>query len=337
MQELKRLIFSVFLQLLFVRMILCQSYDPFVIEGAHWEMNEASCNGCNDGFPFPSSVNTHYFKIEGDTTINSIGYKKLLKSSKGELHLSSQNIQHFCEPWSQVAVLREDTIQKRVYIVGTLGVSCSNYFSTETLLFDFSLNVGDTSRLFMASPVVFIGCNDSVFVVDSVKIDSFPIYSISNSNWSWGKRRTKFLNPVDLSLSTYVSGYKLYEGLGPSFGLFGSPDPTFEGAYSTSLIKYCIGNDSVCGFGCLPTSIENVTTTSSFEAFPNPFNNKLTVINSEDTQSIVCIYNYLGEQIFQQAFVRSITIQTEQWSYDIYFCIVRTNNGNVLLKKLVKE
>jgi len=83
---------------------------------------------------FPNSnayFSVSYFKywFEGDTIINSYQYKKVFKQTGNPIANFDESVYY--------AALREDTIAERVYcIVEEDGI--------ERLLYDFSLNVGDT-------------------------------------------------------------------------------------------------------------------------------------------------------------------------------------------------
>jgi hypothetical protein len=310
-----------------------QSYQPFVVEGAHWEMNEYRCEGCNSGEPYPQSSYTHYFKLEGDTIINSFPYKKLYHSLNGTTQYSSQYTSHSCEPWIYVAALKENTLLKQVFIVGSLGAPCSITSNTDSLLFDFSLIAGDTSKMFMASPIAGIGCNDSSFIVDSVKIDSFHTYN-THTGWTWYARTTQFLNPLYI---TGTTGYKMYEGIGPSFGLFGTPDPSFEGVYSTSLTSYCVGHDSICGYGCLITAIADVSPQGQIHIYPNPFYGQLNIYTEELEPVTIALYNFVGQQILKQSFEGATPINTAQIADGFYFYELSNNKGIIRTGKAIKE
>ncbi len=89
-----------------------QTYMHFIKEGKTWtELASPSV------YPM-FSINT--YKMQGDTLINGILYKKVVQNNINYAYL-----------------LREDTISKRVYCKGDWG----NY---EYLLYDFNLQVGDT-------------------------------------------------------------------------------------------------------------------------------------------------------------------------------------------------
>jgi hypothetical protein len=287
-------------------------------------MWESECLGCNNGYPYPQSHYTHFFKLEGDTTENSVVYKKLYRSTVGDWEPNGYDVYHTCIPWTLTALLREDTLQKKVFIVGSTGGQCSIASSADTLLFDFSLDQGDSSRRLMSNSPYAIGCNDSVFVVDSINYSGFQSFI----------RRTQFLNPINL---TGVTGYSIYEGIGPSYGLFGTPPPSFEGVYSTTLIAYCIGSDSACGHGCLPTGVNDIARTPQIRLYPNPFSSQLTFSLTDNTPTTISLYNFLGQQVLQQTFTNTPRINTEQMQDGIYFYELRNEKGLITKGKVIKQ
>lgn len=112
---MRTLLFSVFLMTCLL--LNGQEYQPLVVEGNSW-----SVVGWSWGNAW-----THYYFIEGDTSINSVQYKKLYRTSDSLL----QNDLAF---WGG---LREDTLNQEVYY----------YYSEwtgENRLYKFGLDIDDT-------------------------------------------------------------------------------------------------------------------------------------------------------------------------------------------------
>ncbi|MFZ5552415.1 MAG: T9SS type A sorting domain-containing protein [Bacteroidota bacterium] len=135
-----------------------QPYYPMLKENKFWDEQYSSLPSfCNvDG-------GRRYF-VYGDTIINTVTYKKIYGHSMG-----SYVGNPFCPPfyfnndgllYPPAAILREDTSQRKVFIWDN---------NTEYVLWDFSLNVGDTLYAGYHYPIDFV-------------VDSVGLYPLSNGN-----------------------------------------------------------------------------------------------------------------------------------------------------------
>ena len=88
----------------------------------------------------------------------------------------------------------------------------------------------------------------------------------------------------------------------------------------------------------LYTSIsESVAQQISVKAFPNPFSTQLTFSLAANEQTTVSLYDFLGQQVLQQTFTNSATINTEQFADGIYFYELRSNKGTLKTGKVIKQ
>jgi hypothetical protein len=71
--------------------------------------------------------------------------------------------------------------------------------------------------------------------------------------------------------------------------------------------------------------------------FPNPFADKLYVTVKVNEQTTISLYNFLGQQILQQSFTNSTTINTEHLADGIYFYELRNEKGAIKTGKVVKQ
>jgi hypothetical protein len=71
--------------------------------------------------------------------------------------------------------------------------------------------------------------------------------------------------------------------------------------------------------------------------FPNPFSTQLTFSVAGNEQTTVSLYDCLGQQILQQTFTNSTTVNTEQLAVGIYFYELSRNKGTLKTGKLVKQ
>lgn len=171
---------------LFISIGFCgysQQYTPFPASDAIW------------------SVNIDKFAVQGDTTINSKLYKKYYRTN-GDSTFVFENSTYY-------AAVREDT-NKRIWGIKHDAV-------TERLLYDFSLEIGDTTYVFPYEDY-------NNWVLDSVgliviDIDSVPI-------------DTTFRKRFKISTLNYIRDqpewvYEYWiEGIGSTVGLFSQG--TFE-------------------------------------------------------------------------------------------------------------
>lgn len=122
-----------------------EKYHPMVKESNHWNMLSV---GYGAWYAIISK-NTSY-KIEGDTSIQSVDYKKVYSST------DSLN-----QIWTIYALLREDTLQKKVWL---------RKDDVEGLIYNFDVQPEDTFSLF--NPIVGRKRTYRVVSIDSVFIQS---------------------------------------------------------------------------------------------------------------------------------------------------------------------
>ena len=104
--------------LFFISLIMleAQFYQPFAVEGAHWNMTETFCLGCDPNVnPFPYFVNDCCFKISGDTFVNGIAYKRLFESSTVTTYENAGPAGFTPGNWQEIELIREDTLARKVY------------------------------------------------------------------------------------------------------------------------------------------------------------------------------------------------------------------------------
>jgi hypothetical protein len=162
-------------------------------------------------------------------------------------------------PCQVVALLREDTLARKVYVA-------SGWCSQDSLLYDFSMQVGDTMKFSASCPLS--GTPDSFYKVDSINYTPFFYGNAPIKTW--------YLHDID---SVYAN-LELYESVGTSIGFWGYQLNFDEGQLENNLVEYCIGTDSACGFSCVnpllgltDLSLQDISIT----VYPNPAKDILTV------------------------------------------------------------
>jgi hypothetical protein len=221
---------------------------------------------------FMAFFGTEICSLEGDTSVNNISYKKIFGNiSNTSLH----------------GYLRDDTLSKKVYGFTTDTTS-------EQLLYDFSLNVGDTTSVFSFMWGTYGYAFVKVSAIDSILI--------------MGQYR-KRLAIVDLNGNVSLLPEYWIEGIGSTFGLFksgitGHP-PNSWGGLGWPQLACFQQNDSLLyhnpNVSSCYTSVgtPSLVKSNSIQMFPNPTKDKIYFTNLE-TNSTVSIYNCLGQ--LQQTF-----------------------------------
>jgi hypothetical protein len=262
-------------------------------------------------------VGPEVYAVNGDTTINNVGYKKYF-------------VCNFCVnilPTTLYGFLREDTLTKKVFGFTTDTTS-------EQLLYDFSLNVGDTTSVFS----FMWGTYGYAFVKVSA-IDSILIL---------GQYR-KRLAIVDLGGNSNSYPEFWIEGIGSTFGLFksgitGHPPNSWGGLGVPQLVCFQ-QNDSLLYHnqnfsGCYPnqwlgnrSSLKDKT----IQIFPNPVNDKIYFANLT-TNSIVSIYNSLGQMQETNSKLNNNGIDISNLAKGFYTYSITDHQQNIMaIGKFIKE
>ncbi|MFY9310413.1 MAG: T9SS type A sorting domain-containing protein [Bacteroidia bacterium] len=249
-----------------------QQYRPFPTDSAQWSIRHTI------GTPFDQTSFQH--KMKGDTLLNGIVYHKIYYST--DLAYSSPNEILHC-------FVREDTT-KKVFIKYPIDVGVD---TTEFMLYDFNLQVGDTTtiRLFYPTDSLFklvvTNVDSNLFLTEYRKyIGLQPI-----GGWMWG-------GGCDDSFSWT-------EGLGCNIGGFlyneFPANACFEG-YVYDLV--CFWHKGVYVFGGTYCDYETGTKeieTNDFNLllYPNPATDELNIVFNDTTATtaIVEIHDLFGKLI----------------------------------------
>ncbi len=76
---------------------------------------------------------------------------------------------------------------------------------------------------------------------------------------------------------------------------------------------------------------------NSFEIYPNPINSQLNIKTGSMETSEFIIYDISSRKLFQQSFLKSITINTEHFARGIYLYEIRNKYGVVKKGKVLKD
>jgi hypothetical protein len=278
-------------------------YHPFPDSGMIWNMriSGSECSNC---------YKRSYF-ISGDTLISTIACHKI--NYYETIGISIAPWYHCEYPFTNTmefygGAIHQDTILKKVY----LFLPGSN---TDTLLYDFSLGIGDTL------PVGFNNHINPILYVD--QIDSVLIGSTY---------RKRFLIPSAMN--------GIIEGIGSTTGLFEDLTVFECGGLLECVSQYgqTIYPDTLSPCD-LMDALKEVASASSFKInfFPNPVIDRLTVSSPQFAISSIEIYNSLGTRVyFSTDNSTSCIVNCSSFPTGIYF-VKATSKEKTYFKKFIRE
>jgi len=234
-----------------------QAYQPMIRSNTFWDVHDG------DGSQICGVSGGGRYFFQGDSTWGALQYQKLYRYPMVTL-----NSGPFCPPFAfegsvvQFAGLyREDVIERKLYMVDPS-------FQTEVLLFDFSLQAGDTLK----NITIFPG---TTFLVDSV----------GNLTLGDGISRKIF----------YLNNNEFYvESIGGSVGFFNWPVQAI-GFWGVSVCVtengihlYCNGYDGFVG-------VQEQEKNSTFKVFTNAAQGKLFILGNGTSNALLRIYDGSGK------------------------------------------
>jgi hypothetical protein len=285
----KFLLFTLF-SIIFSFQLIAQDYYPMVREGATWKMYTYDFS-----FPTDSVDGSIQYTLSGDTLINDTTYKKLIASTYTDA---------VPYPLAEVAYLRENIDERKVYIRFRDQDTALYNGNRELMLYDFSLSEGDSFFLY------------EDFDGNEVNILNDTVYTIE------GEERNAWLTDFPTYAGNLV--HRIYvEGIG-----FLS-DPLMpvnydEYAFLESYL-FCYENsaDNIShdfvysflpeGLNCSTLlSIQNEDISAKIQLYPNPADQMVVVALPQLGE--IRIVDITGKQVFQQK-----AIQEDQTRIDLGF------------------
>jgi len=276
-------------------------YHPLVQEGKVWSVLNAMWN-----FPIPPSPMGYYtytttqMAFFGDTIIGDITYNKLYTPIKKD--------PVFPQDWSLISFMREDENKK---------VWHKRMNKDEELLFDFSLEIGDTIvGIYMIPPLI--------------------VEDITYQTMLDGKERKIF------SFSTGGSIFPDYwiEGIGSNDGLLIPFGSMITGGFYKLL---CLHEYNELIFfneeyqTCYKSSVGIDTYDNQINIYPNPAKNIIYIedIDKLDVISISLI-NIYG-QIIKQYDFNTTQLDISDIISGIYFVKISTSKENIVQKIIINQ
>ncbi len=255
-----------FLFLLFASITVAQAqYKPLPMQNAEWYQDGGiallSCPTC-------TFVNYKYY-TDGDTLINAQTYVKIKK-------VEVPNINDVSLFPAYTGAIRQDTLNKKIYVVLTDS-------TTEHILYDFSLQVGDTINSVLHT--LTAGClgfnTETIYLIDTIQVNGYD------------HRVFHYQGSCVGTDGSYI------EGIGSEFGLL---FPNLKDIQESHLNCLKINNQSYYPYAnvtcTLPTiSVNNLDQLLDISIFPNPTSEILTISLPENTiESVAILFDAAGKE-----------------------------------------
>lgn len=306
---------------LLILMVLSLSLSSFGQLGVHFADSNAIWKINYRWWP-PSPFGYNGYaenSISGDTTINNLLYKKIVKIS---YDVFCTNIA-LTDP-QYMGALREDTTNNKVMFI-------PSGHQTDTLLYDYNLQVGDT--LPPGYNVTILGNELFVWSIDTIETNG-----IKRMRWN-------------LEAEYYGQFASIIEGIGSTNGLL-EEIYIFE---TDAYLRCYYQNDSLVFLNnlfvnecvmptdtCLNVGIQEDNNPLNYSIIysPNPVNKRLNVkfldYNYEDYH--LCFFNNLGEYIKSVKLKSSRQeINVENLSSGIYYLVIKQGDLIINKQKIIKK
>lgn len=288
--------------ILFLVIKLCvnaQTYFPLPDSNAVWTVFHYGQTG----------TDIQKFGMYGDTIINSLSYKKIYEDWAPIFNINNASYR---------GAIRE--INKKIFIVHFTN-------NSETLLYDFNLNVGDTAKV-----ITYSGWQ---YAYKVASVDSINLNGQYHKRWKFNQYNPTF----------HYEEYWI-EGIGSSFGLL---SPLWSGSDncftllcasqdSTLIYQYSIPNNPDCYWpitydceGVLnPVGITEINPKEDrVVLFPNPFTNSAILkISTELNNATLKIYDVLGQEVLTNSHLNGQEIKINRGnlsSGNYYYKLIQKN------------
>lgn len=251
-------------------------------------------------------------KLNGDTLIAGKIYKKV----NWNFIQDPSSLSYWLFGGIQYKAIREDTINKKVFA----------YYAGDSLMYDFSLQVGDT--IHSSALAIFRNAG-----VDTIRVDNIDSILIN------GVYHKRFNSTPTMVPGNFPQVYHYIEGIGSTEG-FISNNMVFEG--EEYLI--CVGkifNQSLfpdSTYNCIfATSLNDIQTENHLRIYPNPASDFLRIHSTVSMMKIEFI-DMFGHVVYNKSTKsKDAMVSIEQLLNGIYSARILQSDGQVLVRKFLKE
>ena len=276
-----------------------QEYHQLLDHESEWHLTSCSSTCIND-----------VYYTNGDTTYNGYQYKIL-------------NGYHYI---SRTFWLREDVSEKHIFLFYDNGKS-----RIEVLLYDFSLQIGDT--ILLSNPITPFPSNGGFYKVDSIVSQNL----LDNKSHNFFYLSPTASNQSSDELPVWIEGIG---GLTLINGPGGTPDINRVGKIS------CYFNDGFLSYSQLDSldrcTVKYVTGLKEIQRHSNSIYPTIfeSILRLEDVSEVseVVIYSLRGEEVYRRKLNHQSYENLELSHLEKGFYVIRLydNNLPVVSKKIVK-
>ena len=296
---------SILLSCIIAMAMNVMAYHPIVVDGYNW-------NVVNRRIPLNNTIEyyTSTEKIEGDSVVNGITYKKLWRSTNKEM-----------TEYNVIAIIREDIENQKVWAY--IG-------DKEYLIYDFACQVGDKVTVLKSLQSAEITAEEVEMTINA--IEEFEDFN--------GVKLNKYIATVDNKETVYYERYgsengwysRSFDGIsggGINFMICAfdaNGELQFKPTYNNELdeIADCYINETKSDIADINTLTQNIYYNSQ---------EKVLFVDIENAETLM-VYDAMGKIVMTKEInstTKSIPINLNTGIY-----IITTNNQNIYSKIFIK-
>lgn len=256
------------------------------------------------------------FVITGEDTLhNGKVYKKLFVFYDKEYTPTNMRF---------LGGIREDSLKRVYYFGDTIHIEKPYYpnLKPEMLLYDFSLNVGDS-----IDDIDNSNTRMYVTAVDTIELGGYK------------RRRLSFLRMQDQ--------LQWIEGIGSTTGLLFQNKAAKLGYAGNRNTLLCFRQNGLSVYfspfatDCFPFTGLKENSVAETNIFPNPITNQFSISVKTSTIKNIKLYNITGQLVLEQnsstILQNQVTINASFLETGLYNCVVELANGSASTQRIVKE
>jgi hypothetical protein len=286
-------------------------YHPFPDTNAIWNVTYSG---------YQAACAKYSYFLTTDTTVNSFTYKKIYQQKSNYPTNPWTSGCDWCCPSPAIifyaGALREDIVAKKVYYLPVFA-------SSDTLLYDFNLEVGDT---------VPLGWNNWCSALQVGSIDSVLIGTSYRKRW----------NMADPNINCVSTTSSVIEGIGNTFGLLehfnffeqGGNLDCFSQNNQTLYPSY--SPNTVC---TLVSGVEELPQVG-FSVSPNPLSSQTTIqFERKLNNASLSLYNCYGQKVKEINNIndQTIILTRDKLTNGLYYAQLTQENYAVTIQLIFTD
>ncbi len=307
-----------FISILFLQLAIAKGqawiYHPMPDSNAVWRQYHLNWSGGPTGCDFE-----YQYTMNSDTIIGTYTYHKIYTTGIGNIYCPPEYYYHF-----YVGGMRQDIPAKKVYFH-------SYNDTTERLLYDFSLNVGDTIKRYYNGTE---GYSFSSFTSGAALITEIDSVLVGSNYY----KRFKNLNSS--------ANFEFIEGVGSKSGLIETWMPGLEASWRLTCFKkndtiiYSPPYSGTCDL--VDSSWVGIYKYNKIEIAvsisPNPNNGQMTLSYHLAQTAELSIYDMQGRRLITYTLPpnnQTLNLNLEELNAGIYYYSLHTHDKQLKTEKLV--